>query len=82
MGFIDYRLRRLLEENELELSQGTLTTQKLKETQLETLGYKEPAASDIMLALSGISVDNSSPQELKYRIKKAQRILNLHANYD
>jgi len=46
MGFMDYRLRMLLERNEAALGQGTLTTQQLKETLLETIAYKEPVASD------------------------------------
>lgn len=82
MGFMDYRLRMLLERNEAALGQGTLTTQQLKETLLETIAYKEPVASDIRIILSGLSVENNSPAELKMRLRQAQRILNLNADFN
>jgi len=82
MGFMDYRLRMLLEQNELALSQGTLTTQQLKETLLETMAYKEPVASDIRMVLGGLSVENNSPAEIRQRLLQAQRILHLSAKYD
>lgn len=79
---MDYRLRMLLESAEQAADEGNLTTQMLNSVVLETMAYKEPVAFDIRMVLGGLKVENMSPEEVKMRLRQAQRILNLNADYD
>ena len=82
MGFMDYRLRMLLEQCEAANRDGTLTRAMLDQTIRETMAYKEPTASDIRLLLSGLCPGVTTQTELHSRLCQAQVALHSVAKYD
>lgn len=82
MGFMDYRLRMLLEQCEAANRDGPLTRPMRDHTIRETMAYKEPTASDIRQLLSGLCPGVTPQAELHSRLCQPQVVLHSVAKYD